>query len=163
VNAPSAARTQRIRRARARDLAGLATLEAAAFEHPWTEAQLAAQLSASQSAIWLFEEVPDGSMLPESTLSYVLFLLLPEETELLRVATRPDARGRGFATRLLKRALRVLERTGRRRAHLEVASSNVGALSLYERLGFSASGRRRRYYADGADAVTMSRGPTRNG
>lgn len=163
MNAPSAARAQRIRRARTRDLAGLARLEAAAFEHPWSEAQLAAQLSGSQSAIWLIEDMPNGRMLPDSTLSYVLFLLLPEETELLRVATRPDARGRGFATRLLNRALRILERSGRHRTHLEVASGNTSALSLYERLGFSVSGRRRGYYADGADAVTMSRGAPGNG
>jgi ribosomal-protein-alanine N-acetyltransferase len=155
--------TLRIRRARPRDLAGLAALEATAFDHPWTEAQLTAQGSGDRSAVWLVEEPSDGEGPGGPPVAYALFLLLPDEAELLRVATRPDARVRGVATRLLSRALRILERSGRPRAHLEVASGNVPALSLYERLGFVVSGRRRGYCADGSDAVTMSRGPAGNG
>jgi ribosomal-protein-alanine N-acetyltransferase len=163
VSAATAARPQRIRRARARDLANLGALEAAAFDRPWTEAQLAAQLSGGDSAIWLIEEMPYGRSSAPVPLAYALFLRLPGEAELLRVATLPERRGQGLATRLLVRALRVLERSGREQAHLEVARDNAPAFALYERLGFSVSGIRKRYYADGSDAVTMSRGPSGNG
>lgn len=149
----------RIRRARSRDLGLLAALEAVAFDRPWSEVQLAGK----NTAIWLIDVVPDGPRRVTPPHAYALFLLLADETELLRVATRPEDRGRGLATRLLNHALHVLERSGRPRAHLEVASDNVSALSLYERLGFSVSGRRRGYYADGSDALTMSRGPAENG
>ena len=38
--------------------------------------------------------------------------------------------------------------------------SNIGAIALYERYGFRAAGRRRRYYQDnGEDAVIMWRTP----
>ena len=38
--------------------------------------------------------------------------------------------------------------------------SNTGAIALYERYGFRAAGRRRRYYQDnGEDAVIMWRTP----
>ncbi|HWC25967.1 MAG TPA: hypothetical protein VG474_05225, partial [Solirubrobacteraceae bacterium] len=41
---------------------------------------------------------------------------------------------------------------------LEVRESNAGAIELYERFGFRAAGRRRRYYQDnGEDAVVMWR------
>lgn len=163
MSAPPGPPSLRIRRARSRDLAALATLEAAAFDHPWSEAQIAAQLAGGASAIWLITSVPDGRAPVAAPLAYALFLLLPGEAELLRVATRPDRRRQGLARRVLIRALRVLERSGRPRTHLEVASDNVSALSLYERLGFSVAGRRTGYYADGSDAVTMSRGAAGNG
>jgi ribosomal protein S18 acetylase RimI-like enzyme len=38
---------------------------------------------------------------------------------------------------------------------LEVSASNQAARALYESLGFSKAGRRRRYYADGADALIL--------
>lgn len=159
----SAAPPIRIRRGRAADLPALARFEAAAFDHPWSGPQLADELASGRSAIWLIEEQPDGGASRSDPLGYAIFLLLVGETELLRVATRTDGRRRGYASRLLGRALRVLERSGRPRCHLEVASGNVSALALYERLGFSVSGGRASYYADGSDAVTMSRGPAGNG
>jgi len=163
VSAAAVVRTLRIRRARAQDVANLAALEAAAFSRPWTENQLAAQRSGGDAAIWLIEEVPYGRASAPLPLAYAIFLRLPGESELLRVATRPEQRGRGLATRLLARALRVLERSGRPRTHLEVACDNATAVALYERLGFFVSGIRKRYYADGSDAVTMTRGPAGNG
>ncbi len=39
---------------------------------------------------------------------------------------------------------------------LEVRASNAAALRLYESLGFQRVGLRRRYYADGEDAVLMT-------
>lgn len=159
MNAPPVGPRLRIRRARSRDLGGLTALEAVAFDRPWSEAQLAG----TSTAIWLLDVAPDGPSRVAPPLAYALFLLLSDEAELLRVATRPEERGRGLATRLLNHVLHVLERSGRPRAHLEVASDNLSALSLYERLGFSVSGRRRGYYADGTDALTMSRGPAGNG
>ena len=40
--------------------------------------------------------------------------------------------------------------------YLEVRPSNAPALSLYTRAGFRRSGVRRRYYADGEDALAMT-------
>ena len=42
-------------------------------------------------------------------------------------------------------------------AFLEVATSNVAARGLYGRAGFEAVGLRRRYYADGTDALVLRR------
>jgi ribosomal-protein-alanine N-acetyltransferase len=41
--------------------------------------------------------------------------------------------------------------------HLEVASENDAALALYRSLDFQPSGRRKRYYPNGADAVVLTR------
>ena len=57
----------------------------------------------------------------------------------------------------------LIERLNDERARftLEVRESNVAAIALYERYGFRAAGRRRRYYQDnGEDAVIMWRTPS---
>ena len=44
--------------------------------------------------------------------------------------------------------------------YLEVRTDNAPAIALYESLGFSTVGLRKRYYrASGADAFTMQRDP----
>ena len=60
--------------------------------------------------------------------------------------------GRGMMTELLGHADGVV--------YLEVRTDNVPAIALYESLGFSVIGLRKRYYrTSGADAFTMRRDP----
>jgi len=40
--------------------------------------------------------------------------------------------------------------------HLEVAEDNEPARALYGRFGFTPAGRRKSYYANGADALTLT-------
>ena len=42
---------------------------------------------------------------------------------------------------------------------LEVRSDNIAATSLYQDMGFDVVGRRKRYYADGGDALLLTRSP----
>lgn len=48
----------------------------------------------------------------------------------------PQHRGRGLGTALLRRSLEGFRSVGLRRAFLEVTAQNVGAVRLYQRLGF---------------------------
>ena len=76
---------------------------------------------------------------------------------IMNVAVDPDRRRAGIASALLTDLLRRIDRPGARFT-LEVRESNTGAIELYERFGFRAAGRRRRYYQDnGEDAVIMWR------
>ncbi|MGI5228875.1 GNAT family N-acetyltransferase [Actinoallomurus sp. CA-142502] len=60
----------------------------------------------------------------------------PGWTEISAVCTAPEARGRGHAARLVGALVaRVLARG--ERPFLHVAETNTGAISLYERLGFT--------------------------
>ena len=71
------------------------------------------------------------------------------------VAVHPEWRGQGLGTRLVDRALGVLEARGARRAKLEVRQSNDGAISLYRRFGFEPQHLVSRYYADGEAAAVL--------
>jgi len=155
-----------VRRALAPDVERLAALEVASFSEPWDAGSLRDWLAADRGAAWVIEARPAAEperfaraagAEPPGLAGYALFQLLPEETELLRVAVAPARRGRGLARRLLESALAELAAAGRPLCHLEVRASNRAAVSLYGRLGFERSGRRPNYYADGEDALLFRR------
>ena len=131
------------------DLPALAALEAASFPDSWSERLLAGELAASGSLLLL---ASDSSSTP---LGYAAFRRAADEAELLRVAVAPAARRRGLARRLVEAGLARLLREGVRSCFLEVRPANAPALALYRALGFREAGRRRRYYADGSDALLL--------
>lgn len=68
---------------------------------------------------------------------------LPENAHVVQVqglAVHPDARRRGIAAMLLAAAEQRARDRGLRKLSLRVLSTNQGAISLYERLGFSREG-----------------------
>lgn len=131
--------------------AALAAIHAACFTvpRPWSAAELA-ELIASPST--LLAEASDG---------FALARVAADEAELLTIAVRPEARGRGLGSALLRDVLTAAAARGAGRMVLEVAADNAAALALYRREGFAECGRRRGYYAapDGRriDALIMAR------
>jgi ribosomal-protein-alanine N-acetyltransferase len=78
----------------------------------------------------------------------------------MNVAVADSHRRRGIGSALLERLFDVTSTDPRRGYTLEVRVSNVGAIRLYERLGFEARGVRRGYYTDNReDALIMWREP----
>ncbi|MDZ7701630.1 MAG: ribosomal protein S18-alanine N-acetyltransferase [Halobacteriales archaeon] len=71
------------------------------------------------------------------------------------IAVHPEWRGQGLGTRLLDRALGVLERRGVSRVKLEVRRTNERAISLYRRFGFEPHHLMSSYYADGEAAAVL--------
>jgi ribosomal-protein-alanine N-acetyltransferase len=84
---------------------------------------------------------------------FLLFRVAAEEAEILTLAVRPEARRRGVGRALLSAAMAAASGAGARRMLLEVAATNRAARALYEGAGFVTAGVRRRYYADGTDAL----------
>src|SRR5438876_716461 len=71
----------------------------------------------------------------------------------------PRERRRGVGKILLEELLSRLRRGGARRAILEVAEENLGAIAFYETLGFRRRRRLPDYYAPGRSALEMERSP----
>lgn len=136
------------------DMAKVAELEALCFSTPWHEEQLRAALEQPYFIVY-------GLKGQGRLLAYVSLHLVPGEVEVLNVATRPEARRRGLARRLLRWVLAALAAAdasgGRMRAFLEVRVGNAPALGLYRALGFERVGVRKGYYRDtGEDALVLS-------
>jgi ribosomal-protein-alanine N-acetyltransferase len=82
-----------------------------------------------------------------------------EEAHITILAVHPDYQRRGLGQLLLYALLRDAQKRQLEWATLEVKPSNQAALSLYQKLGFTITGRRRRYYKDtGEDALILWRG-----
>jgi ribosomal-protein-alanine N-acetyltransferase len=131
------------------DLATLAALEVACFDHPWSAAGIAAELAPTGGTAWLLEA-------DRNVQAYAIFRRLDGEAELLRIGVAPAARGRGNARTLLEAALASLAAAGVEVCHLEVRADNQPAIAVYQRCGFRRVGERRGYYADGTTALLMT-------
>lgn len=94
---------------------------------------------------------------------YLCSWLVAGELQILNVATSPAFRRRGVAATLLRHAFARSRKLGCERAFLEVRVSNSGAIALYGTFGFNPVSRRKRYYADGEDALVMELTTVTNG
>ncbi len=90
----------------------------------------------------------------------VMARVAADEAEILTLAVHPAVRRQGLARALLDRAADIAAEEGAATLFLEVALRNAGARALYAAAGFVEVGRRRRYYADGDDAMVMRRALT---
>jgi ribosomal-protein-alanine N-acetyltransferase len=139
-----------IRRLTYADLPQVIAIERRAFPTPWSLAMFVLELSK-----------PGGHCLAarrdDRLVGYLVCSRYDTVWHVMNVAVDPDARRSGVASGLLAELLeRVADPAAR--LTLEVRRSNAGAIALYERFGFLAAGRRRRYYQDnGEDAVIMWR------
>ena len=81
-----------------------------------------------------------------------------DEAEILNIAVQPDFRGKGVASALLLAALDEFRCSSIASVFLELRESNLPALTLYNRHGFTPSGRRKAYYHHPTeDAISMLR------
>ena len=139
-----------IRRLTYADLPQIIAIERRAFPTPWSLAMFVLELS--KPAGVCLTALRDGTML-----GYLICSRYDTVWHIMNVAVDPDHRREGIATAMITDLLRRIDGDDARFT-LEVRASNTGAIELYERFGFRAAGRRRRYYQDnGEDAVIMWR------
>lgn len=138
------------RRAGAHDLARIAELEAASFDDPWSVEQVAEQWDVVHAQFWVIES--EGHVL-----GYLLSWLIADEFHVHKVAVDPRERGQGHGSAVVGHALAWAGSQGATTGYLELRASNRAAFGLYARHGFVSVGRRAKYYADGEDAVLMTK------
>jgi [ribosomal protein S18]-alanine N-acetyltransferase len=124
--------------------AALAAIHAIAFpQDPWPEASFETLLS--QPGVAGFID-PRGGM--------VLVRSVVDEAEILTIGAAVKRQGIGRA--LMDAAILHLKARNVVNLYLEVAASNIAARGLYAALGFQQTGRRRKYYSNGDDALIFS-------
>lgn len=117
----------------------VAQLEGICFQDPWSERSIASELE-NPLSLWLV------AMEEDRLLGYVGSQTVLDETDMMNVAVDPAARRQGVARALIQALTAQLKQRGSRKLSLEVRASNLGAIRLYESLGFVRLGCRPGYY-----------------
>ncbi|QDK45140.1 peptide N-acetyltransferase [Bdellovibrio sp. ZAP7] len=111
----------------------------------WPPEMLGAEMATAE-AVGIFEG--------EDLAGFVLYREVPDAWEISLVATHPRFQRRGLMEILIRHL--IAAKGQGRELWLEVHESNESAQKLYEKLGFKLTGRRPRYYKDGATALLYS-------
>ena len=138
-----------IRRSVPDDAGRIEEIEALSFSDPWSRKDIFSYICDPTGMC--FSVLADGVVV-----SYLIGRLIAPEGEIYRIATHPDARKRGYGSRLLSYALKTERGRGLETTFLEVRRNNLTALSLYYSFGFEKIGVRNGYYKNpDDDAVIM--------
>ena len=127
----------------------IAELEKICFSDPWSETSIASELN-NKLSLWMV------AIDNEKVVGYVGSQTVLWETDMMNIAVHPDYRKQGIGTALIVGLIGALELRGSHSLMLEVRASNISAISVYEKLGFSEVGRRKNYYRNPKeDALIM--------
>jgi ribosomal-protein-alanine N-acetyltransferase len=132
------------------DLDAVAEIERLSFKSPWSAQVFLEEMARD----WAHVDVVRDS--EGRVLAYGNYWLVADEVHLLNIATLPQARRAGHASRLLAHIVALGRSRGCRLVTLEVRRSNAAAQRLYRRFGFKPVAVRPNYYAeDQEDAIVM--------
>lgn len=116
----------------------------------WTLDTLVEFLGGGDTELWVVES-------PYYGVVAAMYLTVDEYfTYVCSIATLPDFRRQGHALRLIKEAEFHAAKNSLRGVKLEVRESNVAARSLYEKRGYEATRKLKKYYTD-EDGLRMVR------
>lgn len=131
----------KIRQMQARDIPAIAELEKQTFSAPWSENTIRSSFD-NKISCWLVAEV-EGVVV-----GYVGSESVLDSADMMNVAVSPNYRRQGIAEALINALSDALRAKDIRFLMLEVRVSNMPAIALYEKLGFTVAGRRPRYYCN---------------
>ena len=125
-------------------------IETLSFGSPWSMNAFRAEVKNPVSQLWAI-------FLNDRLRGYICFWLVDGEMQLADIAVHPSFRNRGLGQDLLTKMIETGLSERAESIWLEVRESNTAARTLYEKSGFVAVGKRRKYYGDsGEDAIVMS-------
>jgi ribosomal-protein-alanine N-acetyltransferase len=128
------------------ELEAVVDLEARCFTNPWTREMLVRELRQSDVAHVFVLRLAD-----ETVAAFCSCWIVADELHINTIAVDHAHRRQGLGTELLRHVLADAAARGVVRATLEVRASNEPARLLYERLGFTLSAIRSRYYTQPED------------
>jgi ribosomal-protein-alanine N-acetyltransferase len=135
------------------EVAAVAAIDRRSQPSPWSESEFLAELQREWAHVDIARAAQPGRT---PVVGFCNYWLVGDEVQLLNLATDPEWRRRGVASRLLDRLLAFARDRACTLVTLEVRASNDAARALYTRRGFRDVGVRKRYYPDtGEDALLM--------
>jgi ribosomal-protein-alanine N-acetyltransferase len=133
------------------DIDAVMEIERLSFRSPWSREAISEELDRSWARVDVVRDTTGGEIV-----AFANYWLVADELHILNIATHPQLRRLGHATRLLAHMIDVARAVPCRLVTLEVRRSNTAAQRLYRRFAFRAVGVRPNYYAeDQEDAIVM--------
>ena len=120
------------------DLDKVAAMEKDTFSMPWSKESFQESLMQNYSYFFVAED--------EEILGYCGVHNFGGDGEITNVAVDKKVRGKGIATKMLLYAMEEMKKVGVEAFTLEVRVSNVSAIGLYEKLGFTVEKEISRWY-----------------
>ncbi len=131
------------------DLPQVLVIEKGSFTSPWTKRLFEEAL---------FSPIAENFVITTETevTGYLCFYTVEDEAHILNIAVHPGKRNMGYASALMAGVIEGLKEKGITQFYLEVREGNKEALRLYDKFGFKAIGKRKKYYTDtNEDALVM--------
>lgn len=133
------------------DVEQVVAIDQASFSLPWPEKSFRFEVTDNPaSRVWVAES--DGKII-----GMIVAWMFVDEAHIATIATHPEFRRQGIASKLLIHTLHSVMSEGAKSSFLEVRAGNIAAQEMYRKLGFEETGRRPRYYKDNdEDAILMT-------
>lgn len=145
-----------VREMQVEDLEQVMEIEQDLFSVPWTKEGFFTFLTRDHAMFLVVEEKGE-------ILGYCGLLIVLDEGDITNVAVKRNRQNEGIGKFLMESLIRLATDLGVTTIHLEVRAGNEKAIRLYERVGFTRDGIRKKYYTDPTeDAVLMTRHPSEN-
>lgn len=140
-----------VRRATIEDAKEIFAIEMECFSVPWSLDSIETELLNEDKKLYYVVEDANG------VVGYAGAWLVYDEGQITNIAIRLSARRQGFGAKLTSALIEECFKRGMHEIFLEVRISNLSALSLYRKLGFTVKGMRKNYYSEPKeDAYIMS-------
>ncbi|MDP3742822.1 MAG: ribosomal protein S18-alanine N-acetyltransferase [Methylotenera sp.] len=120
------------------DLDAVMQIEPQIYSNPWTRGNFSDSLK-SEHIAWVLEH-------DEKIIGYALMMMVLDEAHLLNLSITKAYQKQGLGRSLLEHMIRIAQKLKAANMFLEVRSSNISALALYENIGFNEMAIRRGYY-----------------
>ena len=122
------------------DLDAVCAIEEQCFSVPWSRESMEKELIGNDQAHYLVAEID------EKVVGYAGFWQVLDEGHIMNIAVAPEVRGQGLGEELMRAMLQQGAQLGIIYWTLEVRVSNIAAIKLYEKVGFTSAGIRPGYY-----------------
>ena len=135
------------------DLDAIIAIENESHIHPWSKSVFRDCLRVSYVCEMLKSD--------EAVVVYGVMSVAAGEAHIFNVCVNAEFRRQGFGEEMMQHLIEKAKAKNAETAFLEVRPSNVSSISLYEKLGFEITGKRKDYYPSEngrEDAVIMSMG-----
>ncbi|MEQ1637237.1 MAG: ribosomal protein S18-alanine N-acetyltransferase [Methylococcales bacterium] len=128
----------RLRKMRPSDLPAVLAIENANYQFPWNEAIFQDCLRVNYSC-WVCVE-------SDKILGFSIVSIAVGEAHILNINVHPDEQKQGVGRKMLVNMIDVARSKNAETIFLEVRPTNLGAIALYDSMGFNEIGVRKGYY-----------------